>query len=77
MDRKVIDFAALEENMRAIDDVFKENNLGTIEQSLILAQMQARINKRVEEAKAKDMLGNMPMMDIVKGMLKQRDKDEG
>jgi len=72
MNNKIVDFKALEKYILQFEDIMKDNELNIVEQDLVLRQALSRVQKRIEEQKARDMVSNMPGMDMAMKLLKRK-----
>ena len=70
MEKGIIDFEALEKYIIQIEKLMKESGLNQIEQNLLLQQTHNRLQRKIEEQKARDMVSNMPGMNMAMKFLK-------
>lgn len=72
----IINNKELEYNIRYIEKFWKKQELDIEERSLIIRNLNGRINKILEGKKASDMLGQMPLGGIIKRFQKQAEGGE-
>ena len=73
--KEVINFENLEYYIKKIESIFKEENINPTEQSLILTQTLNRLNKKLKNQQAQDMVSNIPLGGLMKRLMKS--KEEG
>ena len=80
MEKKVIDFGALEVYIKQIESIFKDNKLNIIEQDLILRQLHERVAQKIQQQRGEDMtqkmFDKMPLGNMVKKMLGKGEGEE-
>lgn len=73
MAKGIIDFEVLEKHIIGIEKLMKDNGLNQVEQDLLLKQTHNRLQRKIEEQKAKDMLSNMPGMKFINRFIKDNE----
>ena len=76
MEKGIINFEELEKHIKQIESIMKNDGLTQIEQDLVLKQTYNRLQKKMEEQKAQDMVMNMPGMSFVQKMIGKQEQDE-
>lgn len=75
--KQIIDFGALEDCIKKIEDMFAENEVNPIEQNLILTQTLQRLQQKQKNQQASDMVQNIPLGGLFKRLTKAKEDDKG
>lgn len=66
----IVNFGELEKYIKEIEAIFDRDELNIIEKKLVLQEAFKRIQKKIHENDSKDLLGKMPLKDMVSRMMK-------
>lgn len=70
MKHRVIDFGALEKLVKEAEKLLDKHDLNVAEQQLLITTLQKRLTAKRQQARASDLMGNMPLGGLMKKAMK-------